>query len=735
MRGVVALTLSLAVSFSVLAAQLGPDDKVLRFDSSTKVLLCTECPIQEATFQVTVLTGAERLKLASDESPAIVGVSSNGHRIANLESRFVPSWKRGNNGEPAMLVITITPPLQKPGTYDVVLNLLPKSWRRAPRETVQILLPDATLQGPSKLFIERTIQWPAAEDLKTTPLHVWETGKAAAVRSITLDSEPFAIGSTPISGRIVAVDKPKAEERLTEDAKAGVQPVTAESIDSTLQVRAGKEALLGYALKGDFPFGSASGAIRLSAPELKAPLVIPVEVRSRLSRWHLAAVIVVGLVLSWCVKVALQRRIQVSQARVAAATLLRNVDTSGYADQQFHATVNPLARVLMSAAAEGLDAKKIDDARNALDTAWRAARQEVETRRTAFRALLERWRIIVSLPWELPPEVDAAVVSGRDLRSAMAFDQQGDIGRAMASLEETQATTVGAIHKESRDWQHASRALFDRLLSSSEGVSDAILQPLKNAVSEWRIRYIEIEPAPINDPEQVEPLLRPVMGEYVAVREHLEEVVRRLLSEYLAVAPKLTAEGVQAALVTAIGVRLDSLREALTLAADEPQEVDANLDTRLQALQRAWAVAFAAAPRATPEVLSAIVARNFRGAAELLGVRSVRNESSSTGGSTASLPDAFDIRTSLPPRPSGVILDLAVLDPADPYIALLLESSSSIKKAKFLQTFIVGALFLFWATTTYGRTFDGTVMGLSTAFFSAFGLDVGLDALLGRIKS
>jgi hypothetical protein len=36
--------------------------------------------------------------------------------------------------------------------------------------------------------------------------------------------------------------------------------------------------------------------------------------------------------------------------------------------------------------------------------------------------------------------------------------------------------------------------------------------------------------------------------------------------------------------------------------------------------------------------------------------------------------------------------------------------------------------------STSTGTFDGTIRGLLGAMFSAFSLDVGVDALLGRIK-
>jgi hypothetical protein len=65
---------------------------------------------------------------------------------------------------------------------------------------------------------------------------------------------------------------------------------------------------------------------------------------------------------------------------------------------------------------------------------------------------------------------------------------------------------------------------------------------------------------------------------------------------------------------------------------------------------------------------------------------------------------------------------------------LLLDSQAEIKKAKRIQTIIVGGMFLVWAMSTSSATFDGTVRGLLAALFSAFSLDVGVDTLLARIK-
>jgi hypothetical protein len=102
----------------------------------------------------------------------------------------------------------------------------------------------------------------------------------------------------------------------------------------------------------------------------------------------------------------LHNRLQRSRARAAAATLLRDVgaDRSQFLDAKFRNDTSKDFQTLRTVV-ETADALAIETARKALDTTWRAARLDLEKRRTEFRTLLDGWQKIVQLPWHLPPAV------------------------------------------------------------------------------------------------------------------------------------------------------------------------------------------------------------------------------------------------------------------------------------------------------------------------------------------
>jgi len=68
-------------------------------------------------------------------------------------------------------------------------------------------------------------------------------------------------------------------------------------------------------------------------------------------------------------------------------------------------------------------------------------------------------------------------------------------------------------------------------------------------------------------------------------------------------------------------------------------------------------------------------------------------------------------------------LDVGVLTPVE-----------QVRRAKVLQSILIGVVLFLWALGTYGQKWQGTWAELSTVFFGALGLDITLDALQSRLK-
>src|SRR6185369_3404282 len=354
------LLLVLLIPAALAAATLEPDADVLRIDATDPVRICMDCAPQRAMFPVSVLPKAGSLALTDKDAPLVIGVSTSTTRIQQLEDRFHASWQPVT-GEPQWIVLTINPPLRDPGTYDVVLNLFPTRRPQAPRKTVKLIVAPAVLQVPEKLLVHRTLRWPLKETIESTPLLVYETGRAAAIERLRFMTMPFANGNEPVEGSVEGTVAKAASKTPSPDVPAG------ESARVTIMP------------KGDFPLGLSSGAVLIAASELAAPIKIPIDVRSEITPVYLAVSIVAGLILSWWVKVVLQKRLQVNQARAAAATLLTLVDAdrSSYRDSIFLEAIEQSRTALLAATAAD-DAAAIEKARADLDTKWRDARKSLE---------------------------------------------------------------------------------------------------------------------------------------------------------------------------------------------------------------------------------------------------------------------------------------------------------------------------------------------------------------------
>ena len=695
------------------ANTLKPQEKPVQIEKPTEVQVCGDCPEQRVEFRVTALDKAGPLTF--DNPPRVAGVTTNGRTVADLHSRFKTAWKKDEApASPPMrtLVLTVTPTLRVPGTYEVTLDFDLKQRPAAPRDSVKLTIPAAALVAPEKLLVTRTV-WPWSTDENRMTFALLEKSRATGIQAIRLHSLPFANDTTPASGAIV-LDQAAADGTMQVNLAAGAR----------------RDVL--YRLDGEFPRGVTSGKVQLVAEEAAEPLTIPVEVRTRLSILHLAFAIVVGLVLSYLVKIKLQERVQLHEARVAAATLAVQVkrERSEFPDAEFQKAteLKPLEDAL-----KGTVAKTIEDARQALDTAWRNARQDVIARRNTFRTRFDGWKKLLEADWVVPPSTRGALATARVAATPAAkLDAKGDVGGATTLLDSAQADAADAIQSSGHDWQAASRGFFDDLITTTAGISPAIVAPLKRDSDAWRMALPAIGGAPLADPSTVQATLRQLMTEYEAVRDHFRDL-RLLRREHDTVIDALTRHGADAAHITDVRNRHKALEGTLETAIDDPATARATLLDVLDALQKAWEAAFTSAG-ATSQMIDKVKARDYAGAAAALDAAA---RGQAPGGAPA--PVALDAVTSLglplsaaPRAPGATVSDVAALR-IDPFEALRLASIEEVKDAKWAQTLIVGGLFMAWALTTASGTFDGTVRGLFVALFSAFGLDLGIDAIRQKV--
>jgi len=281
-------------------------DTPVRLETSTPIQICPSC-----TEVHVLLVPDEKSTIKIGEGPKVEEVYLGGAESRDA-AKFSAKWV--SNKFPREITIALDQnETKQTGTYDLYLDLQPESNPGAGRLKVQVSRAAATIETIPKLIIDRTY-WFIAVSSDTHPdLLVTETSKKSdisisAVRPLSNSS----VGTEPVGGK------------LRFDSK---QPT----------IPAGKQAPLPYSLDGNFPLGNATGTMKIDAPQLAKPVSFDFEVRSRVHWIYIGITIALGLVVSYFVKVRLQQKIELDQARLDARKLIERIEREAlrHADPTF----------------------------------------------------------------------------------------------------------------------------------------------------------------------------------------------------------------------------------------------------------------------------------------------------------------------------------------------------------------------------------------------------------------
>ena len=703
---------------------------VVRVEGSAIVRICGDCEARRVSFDVTQLQPMAPPALAAIAAmpPRVFEVIREDARVTPAEAAaFTFAWRVEAlpkvTQKRLILDLTVARTLRAHGTYTVTVSLLPIAQPAHPFHTLKVIVPVATLDLPPKLRVERTVFWPDIlsrfGSTAYSPLSIRETGGLTNIEQVRTESAPFAEGARPVAGSLKVEDV-----AVGRDVRVTVP----------------------YAETAGFPVGTATGALVLRAPELQQPLTIAVEVVSRLSRWYLSLAIVAGFVASWVIKVWLATHIQLTQARALANKLLGSVtaDQSRFPEVEFtEATGQGIAE--LKAARAQKDPAMIDNLRGRLDAQWRAAVQTAESRRTQLRSRERAFADLVTLDWHLPPDLVPALVAARTAAAAHSTTPLNrDIGSLTTALDAAQQALAQAL-LDGAAWQDASRKVFDDLLDRPLGLPDTLSSSLAAAVANWRERYQAIERLPQSlSGVTIEPLLRTIAGEYLAVQDAVAVMIRRL-DATLADAEAALAATPSAGL-TGVRQRVSDVKPMLRALVDRPSG-SSPLDV-LRDLQSAWErelTSFVADADNKAKILALAKERKFGEAAVTAAYAAKlpagRKLLQSGGPSTTSLqspagpplPDPFS--TSLLPFNSNGQPIVIAPGPAGAYFEQFIATTKHLQRSKAAQTIVLAAFVLAWAFGKYTVSWDGTGSGLLSVFFGSFAIDVGIDTFLAKLKS
>ncbi|HEY3443543.1 MAG TPA: hypothetical protein VGK29_22480 [Paludibaculum sp.] len=707
------MPLNLLFALLLVTGTLRAQEAPVKLDSGNTIQLCGACSSRTIRAAVTT-TG---FSIAKGERPEVLEVSSGGVREKAWKEWFTASWETTPAGVPVALTLTVSDSLRKAGTYDVVILLRPN----LPRLKLQIVQAAAQLDVPEKLLIERTQNFPGVCcDVALPPLSVRESTGAAKVSGIQFFSRQPVQGNSGVSGSLV-------------------------STDPNVTVEAGEPKTIGYGLQGDFPRGTVTGSLKIVAPQLAQPVALAYEVRTKLhDAWVLFA-IAFGLGLGYLVRVGMQNRIQLAQARAQADDIASQVtDHLADYDATVKAEIHDAHSNLISAAA-GSNIAAITSSADALREKWKAALEAFQRRRTDASKLARGLEELLLAPRTLPAQAGASLTTARgSLTLANSLLGQHKADEALATLNSAYQLLAQDLRNVGLSWQSSAQGL-QRLLADPETASGvpAVLQSqfaalLKNAPPELdRIK---------NDPLKPEiPLIQQALEDLSAELRGFSEVLLQFKlrgetewalfeSTWIASAAKLPDRGK----LEALRQEFSPLLSEVYAAAADPAALREALPPKLANLQRSWETAIV--NQLPPDhanrkdVRDLVAARKFVDAGTMMAAI-VNNVQVKWGDDQQRDPDKWPAASLAAPTSHFITLfgtteERRAAIPGLPRVAI----EQQLRSAQLVQLAVVGALMVLWAFSSYVKDFDGTFHGLLAPFFATFLLDISVDGLKGQWK-
>jgi hypothetical protein len=690
------------------------EEQPVRLDGGNTIQLCGDC----ASRQIRAAVSAHNLALKQGEDPQVIEVSMNGVREKAWTDWFHPHWDPAQ-GDPASLLIDVSNDLKKAGTYNLVLLIRPS----LPKLAVQVVQPAAQLELPEKLMISRTqfLPWSCCGP-DAFSFDVRETSGAVGVTNLELFNRPATQGTESVPGTLALQDR--------------------------RDIPAGQAVPVAIQLRGDYPRGTVTGALKLIAPQLAQPVALPYEVHTRLWSFYLLLAIIAGLALSYYARTLLQDRIQLSQAQAQAQDILDEVEENA---RNYDATVRNDVQAAWQALQQALAGGVLDTiTRHAGDlrTAWTEAVKAFNARSAKATQETGELQTFLAIDWIVPAHCTAALADARaGLATATWALQQRQADNAVAALLAAREQLSQALHNAGRAWQNDARGLAttiaDATLAIPEPVRVQFAAILQQAPPE--LTRIKDDPIPPDAPS-LRHALEDVQTELADFANLLARLAGGLRVEWNTLA--LAWQAIPSAnlphrdLLQTLGVDFLALADQLRAAAPAPRPLLDQLPDRLANLQQEWndAIVRQIPPdnAQLPRLVQEISSRDFRGAVRAMSaiVQGAQPTWGAASGATQQpgppIPQAGPAVAAT--QQNSIFNFSGGLSAAVPSVSRV-RIQSTLRQARLTQTAIVGALTALWAYTSYSQSWDGTWTGLLAPLLAAFLLDISVEGLKNQFSA
>lgn len=504
-------------------------------------------------------------------------------------------------------------------------------------------------------------------------------------------------------------------------------------------VPVGTPVRIPFEVNGILPLGSTAGTIRLTSPQLGAPVDVPVTIFTHRPHWLLVAVILAGLILGWLVRTFLTGRIERNQLRVQADDVLQRMETAveTHTDTTFQEEVRGLANTLREAR-DGKAAEALATVITAADTGLRTAFDRLKTRLDEARERGVVLGRLVRTEWSLPSAPTTALLDARKaLKDAEEALVRGDAAGACQLLDRAEAGLKDAFRNALNTWPIERRTVLDELT--------ALPPAVRNRAQPW-IAAIEtdLEAVQVPGDDEIESLRSPLAAMHRArlreeqLTEALVEWVDALGAEVQVVLGTGTPN---AKAIAEFRAALETFRARAGTSSQDPDERLRILAGDLPVLNRAirTVVTSHTSQAAMAEVTALLAEGRYVEAAQRAArqeddegpvLRDTPESQKPAGMAAAEAGGVFHV-----PEPGiagarGVsLLGLGIPEPVRVHRARVWKQ---LMLDQALLTVIVGAAITILGYYLYSTDYVGTGRELLTIFLWAFGLDVGVQTLVAQ---
>ncbi len=690
-------------------------DTLVKLETATPIQICSSC----TEIQV-LLVPDEKSTIKLDEAPKVENVYLGGSE-PKASAKFSAKWV--GNKFPRKISITLdVDETTQAGTYDLYLDLQPDSNPGAGRLKIQFTRPAATVDAIPKLIIDRTY-WFIATSSDTHPeLRVNETSKKSSLSiSVIRQVSNASVGTGPIGGQLnVAVPK--------------------------TPIGPGEQGKLNYSLDGDFRLGTATGSVKMDAPQLASPVSFDFEVRSRVHWIYIGITIALGLVISYLVKVRLQQKIELDQARLDAQKLIERIELEAHrhADDAFHrAYANQLAA--LETAIKGDNPTEINTDKVALDNAWQAALQALSRKHQDQLDALDKLRDITNYSWLVPPGVVKAIENARatqaDIAQLIADD---DLANAATKRQQITIDLGSGIREAAMAWQTNEQQVVTSLQTGQPGISVEISSALAKPANDLLGALHKIDAnSQLSAPEQIQQALGDVKFERSSAQQFFLWLSNAIEMEYAtakAAVPASPPSGWDSGKIDTIATVVHQFTDFLASLVDQPNP--AALPAQLAAVQKAWSNGL----QGQFAAINSAVKAQLDGRDYVQATKIALQEKAGDGAPrSATLPaaggPAFTAPTFYRDTTGAAIIPMYAIRTrfqavatAGPVVPTSVTDAATLKRNKLTQSLVIGVLLIVAGYGLQLNTFVGTFVDFSTLFFWAFALDQTVDQVGKLVK-